>query len=102
MSPRQRGVAAPGSSLSPAAIRKKNVLADIEGMSRARRTTVKDDLSNAPPADYAGHWPITAVVVGMLSALRLMTLVRLRPAAVARLGSDPVPMPKPVGTRTSA
>jgi hypothetical protein len=55
---------------------------------------VKDDLSNAPPADYAGHWPITAVVVGMLSALRLMTLVRLRPAAV--------PMPKPVGTRTSA
>jgi hypothetical protein len=63
---------------------------------------VKDDLSNAPPADYAGGWLTTAVVVGMSNALRLMTLVRLRPAAVARLGSDPVPMPKPVGTRTSA
>jgi hypothetical protein len=38
----------------------------------------------------------------MLKALRPMTLVRLRPAAVARLGSVPVLTPKPVGTRTSA
>jgi hypothetical protein len=63
---------------------------------------VKDDLSNAPPADYAGGWLTTAVVVGMSNALRPMTLVRLRPAAVATLGSVPVLMPNPVVTRTSA
>jgi hypothetical protein len=63
---------------------------------------VKDDLSNAPLADYAGGWLTTAVVVGMSNALRLMTLVKLRPAAVARSGSVPVLMPKPVVTRTSA
>ena len=63
---------------------------------------MKGDLSNAPPADYADGRPTTAVVVGMSNARRLMTLVRLRPAAVARLGSAPVLMPKPVVTRTSA
>jgi hypothetical protein len=52
-----------------------------------------------------GHPEVTEMrqaLVGMSNALRLMTLVRLRPAVVARSGSVPVLMPKPVVTRTSA